>query len=323
MFDKINFQYYQGSYTSKTVKEDVTYQNRIKDQLPSGDVEEYYISGNSRFILPHPISEEKQEKLMYVQSFSYNEERYPSFTRRQNYPSLLLLYTYSGSASLTYAGKTYQLEEHMGALIDCRIAHEYRVASESWIQGSLHFYGGSSELFFKSFIDAENPVFFCHDGSHFQMILEEILRTHMSSSKFRDYLVDNRIQNLLIYVSDCLKDKSDLEQIPENILLLRTYLENNFTRSISLDEMASFAGFSKYYLIKQFKKYTDFTPADYVLNLRLEYAQTLLRSTNIPGYKISEIVGFSGESNFIQAFRRKYGSTPNQYRKRLSVSSHL
>src|SRR5699024_5966406 len=36
MFDKINFQYYQGSYTSKTVKEDVTYQNRIKDQLPSG-----------------------------------------------------------------------------------------------------------------------------------------------------------------------------------------------------------------------------------------------------------------------------------------------
>ena len=107
----------------------------------------------------------------------------------------------------------------------------------------------------------------------------------------------------------------DEDEVPENLRLLRNYLEHNFTLDLSLDEMAEFAGFSKYYLIRQFKKYTGTTPKEYILKLRIDQACLLLQSTEIPSYKIGQMVGFSSETNFIQRFKDYTGKTPGEFRR--------
>jgi AraC-like DNA-binding protein len=78
--------------------------------------------------------------------------------------------------------------------------------------------------------------------------------------------------------------------------------------------MSKFSGISKYYLSREFKKYTGFSPNDYLIQLRVDHAKYLLLSTTLPANKISHIVGIHDMNNFNNLFKRKTGITPGKYR---------
>jgi AraC family transcriptional regulator len=91
-------------------------------------------------------------------------------------------------------------------------------------------------------------------------------------------------------------------------------IEANLARSISLGEMASAAGISRFQFLRSFKRTTGETPYQYVLRRRIEKAQQLLREQTITVEAVAAAVGFSSSTRFIRAFRLKTGSTPGAYR---------
>lgn len=64
-----------------------------------------------------------------------------------------------------------------------------------------------------------------------------------------------------------------------------------------------------------FKKHFGVSPINYQLELRIEEAKMLLQNTNHRIMDIANIVGFSSQSYFTQAFRRSTHLSPNAYRK--------
>lgn len=317
MFDNICFFSYVGDCDSENIREDEEYQLfKEKYQLPNNE-EKYRINGKSLYMLSHPMTEEHQQKLMYLQSFSYMETGCDYFTKRQNYESFLILYTYKGQGTIRYRGKEWTLHEHEGMLIDCREFHEYQTAGASWHQCSLHFFGGMADLLYREMTEEKEPWFRCKNHEVFQKKLEQLLRIQKSAEQNRDFLFHHYLEDLLFYIGNCMEEGGEKGTIPEPIMLLQNYLEHNFTTDISLDEMAAFTGFSKYHLIRQFQKYTHFTPKEYIMQLRLDQACLLLQSTDFPSYKIGEMVGFAGEANFIQSFKKYKGKTPGAYRKEI------
>ena len=84
--------------------------------------------------------------------------------------------------------------------------------------------------------------------------------------------------------------------------------------SISLDRMAEMTNTSKYHLSKEFKRYTGFSPHDYLISIRIEQAQILLKSTTLPASKICHMVGVHDINNFNYLFKKKVGKTPIQFR---------
>ncbi|MGR5066043.1 AraC family transcriptional regulator [Photobacterium sp. DNB22_13_2] len=103
----------------------------------------------------------------------------------------------------------------------------------------------------------------------------------------------------------------------KQVLLVKTFLDDLPQADISLEELATLAGYSPYYLVRAFQKEFGFPPHAYQIQSRLRYAKKLLRS----GHAISDAAqeaGFHDQSHFHRHFKRAMGVTPKQYTKSLT-----
>jgi len=94
------------------------------------------------------------------------------------------------------------------------------------------------------------------------------------------------------------------EQMSEN-------LEHDWT----LEEMAEMLNISKSYLVKLFKAETGMSAVAWLRNERLEKARELLEESWEQVSQIGLNVGMPNDSHFTRDFKKKYGTTPTNYRK--------
>ena len=112
--------------------------------------------------------------------------------------------------------------------------------------------------------------------------------------------------------------KAKLTVIPQHkraIACSMAYISRNLDSNITLDSIAAEANMSLSYFSTVFKKLNGVTVWEYITNQRIEKAEYLLETTNIPIIEISENCGFNNISNFNRAFRKITGRTPRNYRK--------
>lgn len=96
---------------------------------------------------------------------------------------------------------------------------------------------------------------------------------------------------------------------------IKEYLDSNYSEPITLDTLTELTHMNKYYMAHSFAKYTGQSPIQYLNQRRMEAACTLLKDTDHSIASISSSVGFSSQSYFTQAFRKKYDMTPIKYRQ--------
>jgi len=72
---------------------------------------------------------------------------------------------------------------------------------------------------------------------------------------------------------------------------------------------------SAFHFAHLFKQTTGLSPYRYVIELRLERAKSLLRSTELPITEIAQQVGYWNNSHFAVAFHRATGVTPRDFRR--------
>lgn len=92
------------------------------------------------------------------------------------------------------------------------------------------------------------------------------------------------------------------------------YINQHYAGDLGLDEVASFAGFSKYYFSRAFKKFFNVSFSEYLSRRRLEAAVDLLIHTNLPIRRIAEESGFGSVASFNRVFRGAHACTPSRYR---------
>lgn len=92
------------------------------------------------------------------------------------------------------------------------------------------------------------------------------------------------------------------------------WIENNYNRDISLDDIAARMGLSATYAGKQLNAYTGMSVSEYVNKVRIEHAKLLLANTKMSCAEIGAQVGFRHPQSFVRAFRKYAGMTPGTYR---------
>ena len=76
------------------------------------------------------------------------------------------------------------------------------------------------------------------------------------------------------------------------------------------------------YLGRIFKKYTGMSFHEYLLITRLNAAKSKLEHTNMSIVDISTECGFCSSAYFGNVFKKKFGCTPNEYRKQFTLNKY-
>ena len=92
----------------------------------------------------------------------------------------------------------------------------------------------------------------------------------------------------------------------------KLFIDTHYAEAIDLDAIADEAYFSKFHFIKQFKSIYRQTPHQYLISLRIEKAQQLLKA-GLPVSDVCYRVGFESLPSFSGLFKRVNGITPSAY----------
>ena len=99
---------------------------------------------------------------------------------------------------------------------------------------------------------------------------------------------------------------------------LLQYIDNNYQNPLSVDELTQIIPFSRRVLEKKFKRETETSVYQYLLDLRIEKFADLLITTDLPLIEAATRSGFTDYKNISRIFTKAKEMTPLQYRKRFT-----
>jgi AraC-like DNA-binding protein len=102
---------------------------------------------------------------------------------------------------------------------------------------------------------------------------------------------------------------------PHALNWVASFLSFHIGEPLSVAEMARRAGLSPSRFSVVFRERFGLSPHQYFLRLRIEHAQALLTTTDLPLRTIAEYCGFADVHHFAKAFKRIVGVSPGAYRR--------
>jgi transcriptional regulator GlxA family with amidase domain len=103
------------------------------------------------------------------------------------------------------------------------------------------------------------------------------------------------------------------------VMRAEEFIRKHFDKNIGVDDIAKNVFLSQYHFSRIFKKQIRYSPYQYLLHVRLQYAIDLLYQNNLSLTEISFRSGFRSIDYFSSAFSKKYKVSPSKYRKALKT----
>jgi len=143
------------------------------------------------------------------------------------------------------------------------------------------------------------------------------LKVRVGDEIERQSTLDEMLNWLLDVISEILDAIKERQQ--DNAVKLvsraREYIEKNYHRDISLDDVSGYVNISPYYLSHIFKEVTGTSFSTYLIQIRIREAQKLLMTTDMSVSRISYLVGYRDPNYFSRIFKRVVGKSPNRFRE--------
>ena len=95
----------------------------------------------------------------------------------------------------------------------------------------------------------------------------------------------------------------------------KLFIDENYARDISLDEVSQNVDISPYYFSKLFKEATGDTFIEYLTRLRLDKAKKLIQHSELSMKEICQQVGYSDPNYFSRIFKKNVGLSPTDYKE--------
>lgn len=111
-------------------------------------------------------------------------------------------------------------------------------------------------------------------------------------------------------------EREKLYRCDEIATTAKKFIDNNYQRKISMEDVAKSVCVSEKYLCAKFKQYFSIPPQQYLQSVRMKNAKILLKNTNLKIKEISDSAGYESQLSFSSAFKKYIGTSPSDYREK-------
>ena len=147
-----------------------------------------------------------------------------------------------------------------------------------------------------------------------ELLVRKCLETRLSYGNKQQILLAAQFSEIMFHISKVFCERFRTERsMPPQINKIVSYIKENYTSPITLDDICKNMNMSKQYCMRIFKKHMNTTINDYILDLRMRHAAYLLSYTYMNVSQTAEYLGFSGTSYFSRVFKGYYGVAPSDY----------
>ena len=121
----------------------------------------------------------------------------------------------------------------------------------------------------------------------------------------------------LAFGTEKYEKKSDfsIHKYYKNIMKTRDFIDNHFSQSISLCELADIAYLSSNFYRIKFKEIIGMTPCEYIADIRLSHAVKLIKTSELSIAEISRQCGFGSQNYLNHIIKSRLNKTPVELRK--------
>ncbi|SCX75178.1 response regulator transcription factor [Alkaliphilus peptidifermentans] len=127
------------------------------------------------------------------------------------------------------------------------------------------------------------------------------------------YNVGEKLFVVLDYIFEEIINVKAVEENNE-INAVLNYIEKNYHKGITLEEVAEYVHLSPHYLSKLFKKELDINFVNYVTERKIDRAKELLTESDMPVLNIAMELSYNEPNYFSKVFKKVVGMTPTEYR---------
>lgn len=170
------------------------------------------------------------------------------------------------------------------------------------------------------FLDVEiNRLYKLDDLYDFPVILPSIYNREICSlihtvRTEKGFLA--RLPALHRLVEILLENATPKPHVPDDVIRLRSYVENHYMNPITPEDLARVLHCSRSSLYRRFGEYFGTSPSHYINSVRIRRAGFLLTETDRPVGEIAAAVGISDVFYFARLFRETTGETATDYRRK-------
>ena len=130
-----------------------------------------------------------------------------------------------------------------------------------------------------------------------EVLIRKCVNTRLNYESKQQLLLAIQFSEIMFHISQAFCEKFRTNnKIPLQVNKILTYIRENYTSPITLEDICKNNKLSKQYCMRIFKKYMNTTINDYILDLRMRHAAYLLSSTYMNVSETADYLGFSGTS---------------------------
>lgn len=229
-----------------------------------------------------------------------------------------------GKGTLEINKKTYELEAGDAFLIPPGTEAWYEADKEDpWCYMWLGFVGiRSDECVNSAGFSLRNPVRKLACVKKINEYIDQMLEAYQLS--YANELKRNGLLHMVFaeLIEDYLQNSVNTGGVaahpyPGSVYVKHAmeYITHHYNERLRINELADYIGVNRSYLTSSFKKNVGCSPQEFLVDLRMKKAKSLLKQTDMPISGVANAVGYTDQLAFSKAFKRYSGMSPRMYKE--------
>ncbi len=241
------------------------------------------------------------------------EENQSNIIRKEGFHVHQFFLCTAGEGEIVLQNKKSHVKSGDFYFIPSHLPHEYYALKEKWKVQWIAFYADEKLM---ETAELKDFLIFPSDklqnlDSYYKRIFS-VLKNETASGKFEASSI--LFEMISEIYSGMNKEKEFSENEKDTIDKAISFIDQNFCKYFTIDELSDNCGVSPQYLCRLFQKHYQMRPFQYLALKRIQRAKELLQKPSIPVSEIAKQVGYDDFSYFCSVFKKNEGISPTQFR---------